>query len=145
SDRLFCEMLDYNLLFRWFLDMDMEGRSFDHSTFSKNRERLIEHDIAKRFFAGVITEARSQTLLSDEHFTVDGTLIEAWALDQEFEAEGRSATTEGWGWQRNDGLPRREAQQRHACLEHRSGSEIDAQGQWPAGEAELWRARADGE
>jgi transposase len=79
SDRLFCEMLDYNMLFRWFLDMDLEERSFDHSTFSKNRDRLIEHEIAKDFFAGVVRHARSQRLLSDEHFTVDGTLIEAWA------------------------------------------------------------------
>ena len=79
SDRLFCEMLDYNLLFRWFLDLGLEAPSFDHSSFSKNRARLIEHDIAKAFFAGVIEQARSQKLLSDEHFTVDGTLIEAWA------------------------------------------------------------------
>ncbi len=79
SERLFCEMLDYNMLFRWFLDMNLEERSFDHSTFSINRGRLIEHDIAKEFFAGVIEQARSQRLLSDEHFTVDGTLIESWA------------------------------------------------------------------
>jgi transposase len=79
SDRLFCEMLDYNMLFRWFLDMGLEELSFDHSTFSKNRARLIEHDIAKEFFAGVIGQARDQRLLSDEHFTVDGTLIESWA------------------------------------------------------------------
>ena len=70
SDRLFCEMLDYNMLFRWFLDMGLEERSFDHSTFSKNRERLIEHDIAKGFFAGAVKEARAQQLLSDEHFTM---------------------------------------------------------------------------
>jgi transposase len=79
SDRLFCEMLDYNMLFRWFLDMNLEQPSFDHSTFSKNRARLIEHNIAKEFFAGVIRQAREQRLLSDEHFTVDGTLIESWA------------------------------------------------------------------
>lgn len=79
SDRLFCEMLDYNMLFRWFLDMGLEERSFDHSTFSKNRSRLIEHDIARQFFAGVVRQAQAQELLSDEHFTVDGTLIEAWA------------------------------------------------------------------
>lgn len=79
SDRLFCEMLDYNMLFRWFLDMGLEEASFDHSTFSKNRARLIEHEIAKEFFAGVINQAREQRLLSDEHFTVDGTLIESWA------------------------------------------------------------------
>jgi transposase len=79
SDRLFCEMLDYNMLFRWFLDMDLEQPSFDHSTFSKNRARLIEQEIARGFFAGVIRQAREQRLLSDEHFTVDGTLIESWA------------------------------------------------------------------
>jgi hypothetical protein len=79
SERLFCEMLDYNMLFRWFLDMNLEERSFDHSTFSANRSRLIEHDIAKQFFSGSVREARAQRLLSDEHFTVDGTLIEAWA------------------------------------------------------------------
>jgi IS5 family transposase len=72
-------MLDYNMLFRWFLDMGLEEAAFDHSTFSKNRARLIEHEIAKEFFAGVIGQAREQQLLSDEHFTVDGTLIESWA------------------------------------------------------------------
>src|SRR5438876_9068786 len=67
SDRVFCEMLDYNMLFRWFLDMGLEEASFDHSTFSKNRERLIEHEIAKDFFAGVVAQAKAQQLLSDEH------------------------------------------------------------------------------
>jgi len=79
SERLFCEMLDYNMLFRWFLDMDLEERSFDHSTFSANRSRLIEHDIAKQFFCGAVADARARKLLSDEHFTIDATLIEAWA------------------------------------------------------------------
>jgi transposase len=84
SERLFCEMLDYNILFRWFLDMNLEERSFDHSTFSVNRGRLIEHEVAKLFFMRVIDEARAQRLLSDEHFTVDGTLIEAWASLKSF-------------------------------------------------------------
>ena len=84
SDRLFCEMLDYNMLFRWFLDMNLEERSFDHSSFSKNRARLIEHDIAKGFFAGAVKQAKAQGLLSDEHFTVDGTLIESWASFKSF-------------------------------------------------------------
>lgn len=79
SERLFCEMLDYNMLFRWFLDMNLEERSFDHSTFSANRERLIDHAIAKQFFCGAVNDARARKLLSDEHFTVDATLIEAWA------------------------------------------------------------------
>jgi transposase len=84
SDRLFCEQLDYNLLFRWFLDMDMVEESFDHSTSSKNRERLLEHDVAKKFLAEIVQTARSARLMSDEHFTVDGTLIEAWASVKSF-------------------------------------------------------------
>ncbi len=84
SERLFCEQLDYNILFRWFLDMNMEEASFDHSTFSKNRERLIAHEVAKEFFLTVVAQARAAGLMSDEHFTVDGTLIEAWASLKSF-------------------------------------------------------------
>jgi len=79
SDRLFCEMLDYNILFRWFLDMNLEERGLDQSNFSRLRERLVESDVACRFFDAVVNQARKLELLSDEHFTVDGTLIEAWA------------------------------------------------------------------
>lgn len=90
SDRLFCEMLDYNILFRWFLDMDLEEASFDASTFSKNRERLLTHDVSQRFFDAVVKQARRQGLLSDEHFTVDATLIEAWASMKSFKPKGGS-------------------------------------------------------
>lgn len=86
SDRLYCEMLDYNILFHWFLDMDMDAASFDHSVFSKNRERLMEQEIAHRLLQEVIRLARNEELLSDEHFTVDGTLIEAWASLKSFKA-----------------------------------------------------------
>jgi transposase len=79
SERMFCEQLDYNILFRWFLDMDWDEPSFDHSSFSRNRTRLLEHDVAGKFFSTVVAEARELKLTSDEHFTVDGTLIEAWA------------------------------------------------------------------
>src|SRR5256886_8329599 len=84
SERMFCEQLDYNLLFRWFLDMDVAEPSFDHSTFSRNRARLLEHDVAREFFTRVVAQARSLQLLSDEHFTVDGTLVEAWASLKSF-------------------------------------------------------------
>lgn len=84
SDRLFCEMLDYNILYRWFLDMNLEEASFDASSFSKNRERLLSHNVSQRFFDAVVKLARKQHLLSDEHFTVDGTLIEAWASMKSF-------------------------------------------------------------
>ena len=79
SERLLCEQLDYNLLFRWFLDMNWDEPSFDHSSFSRNRARLLEHDVAGEFFRTVVAAARELKLTSDEHFTVDGTLIEAWA------------------------------------------------------------------
>ncbi|MBU4599611.1 MAG: IS5 family transposase [Proteobacteria bacterium] len=84
SERLFCEQLDYNLLFRWFLDMDMVEDSFDHSTFSKNRQRLLDHGVAQHFFSQVVGHARGEGLLSDDHFTVDGTLIDAWASLKSF-------------------------------------------------------------
>jgi transposase len=89
SERMFCEQLDYNLLFRWFLDMDVAEPSFDHSTFSRNRARLLEHDVACEFFTRVVAQARSLQLLSDEHFTVDGTLVEAWASLKSFKRKDR--------------------------------------------------------
>jgi len=84
SERLFCEQLSYNLLFQWFLDMEMDEDAFDHSTFSKNRQRLVEHDIAGEFFHLVVEEGKRLHLMSSEHFTVDGTLIEAWASLKSF-------------------------------------------------------------
>jgi transposase len=79
SERQFCERLEYDLLFKWFLDQNIDTPAFDASTFSKNRERLLEHDVARQFFEAVLAEARRRGLLSEEHFTVDGTLLEAWA------------------------------------------------------------------
>jgi transposase len=84
SERLFCEQLDYNLLLRWFLDMNMDEPSFEHSVFAKNRDRLLEHDVAGKFFAAVVAHARAAGLMSRDHFTVDGTLIEAWASLKSF-------------------------------------------------------------
>ena len=84
GERQFCEQLDYNLLFRWFLDMNLIEERFDHSTFSKNRERLMAHEVGRRFFDAVVKQARDAGLMSDEHFTVDGTLIDAWASLKSF-------------------------------------------------------------
>lgn len=84
SERFFCEQLDYNLLFRWFLDMSMVEASFDATTFTKNRDRLIEHGVAKQFLAQLVAQARAAGLMSSEHFTVDGTLIDAWASHKSF-------------------------------------------------------------
>src|ERR1700736_2703321 len=79
SERMFCEQLDYNLLYRWFLEMNWDEPGFDHSSFTRNRARLLAHDVAGEFFRTVVAQARALKLTSDEHFTVDGTLIEAWA------------------------------------------------------------------
>src|SRR5438477_7051830 len=84
SERLFCEQLDYNLMFRWFLDMNMEEPSFDPTVFTKNRDRLVVSDAAGEFFRAVVTQARAAGLVSREHFSVDGTLIEAWASLKSF-------------------------------------------------------------
>ena len=84
SERLFCEQLDYNILFRWFLDMSLDEASFVPSVFSHNRDRLMEHEVAHQFFHAVVDQARRAGLMSDEHFTVDGTLIEAWASLKSF-------------------------------------------------------------
>ena len=84
SDRQFCEQLDYNLLFRWFLDMNADEATFDASSFSRNRDRLLDHEVAATFFAGVVAQARAAHLMSPDHFTVDGTLIEAMASLKSF-------------------------------------------------------------
>jgi len=79
SERQLCERLQYDLLFKWFVGLNILDPVFDHSTFSKNRDRLLEHDVAHQFFEAIRSEARRRHLLSSEHFTVDGTLLEAWA------------------------------------------------------------------
>jgi transposase len=88
SERLLIEQLNYNLLFRWFVGLNMDDPIWDASTFSKNRERLLEGDVAHAFFDRVLAQARERALLSDEHFTVDGTLIEAWAGQKSFKRKG---------------------------------------------------------
>jgi transposase len=84
SERAFCEELEYNLLFRWFLDMDPIEPSFDPTVFTKNRERLLKHEVGQQLFDEVVGRAHARGLLSDEHFTVDGTLIEAAASLKSF-------------------------------------------------------------
>ena len=84
SERAFCEELDYHLLFRWFLDMNLIEPSFDATTFTKNRERLLKHRVGQQLFDEVVMEADKRGLLSDEHFSVDGTLIEAAASLKSF-------------------------------------------------------------
>jgi len=85
SERMLMEQLEYNLLFRWFVGLNMDEAVWVPTVFTKNRDRLWEGDIAEKFFQAVLTQARVVDLISDEHFTVDGTLIEAWASHKSFQ------------------------------------------------------------
>jgi transposase len=84
SERLLCEHLNYNMLYRWFVGLGMEDVAWDHSTYTQNRDRLIEHDVVKALFGQVMKQAEEAQLLSSEHFSVDGTLIRAWASHKSF-------------------------------------------------------------
>src|SRR5213596_82447 len=88
SERLLMEQLEYNLLFRWFVGLSMDDPVWDVTVFTKNRERLLRGDVAEAFFQQVLGLARAEQLLSDEHFSVDGTLIQAWAGQKSFVRKG---------------------------------------------------------
>jgi len=96
SERLLMEEMDYNLLFRWFVGLEMDDAVWDVTVFTKNRERLLGGEIAQKFLQAVVEQARGGGLLSDEHFTVDGTLIEAWANRRSF-VEKRDPPDRGTG------------------------------------------------
>jgi transposase len=89
SERMLMEQLEYNLLFRWFVGLGMDDAVWAPTTFTKNRDRLLDGDIARAFFEDVVAQARGRHLLSAEHFTVDGTLLEAWASQKSFERKDR--------------------------------------------------------
>ena len=98
SERQLVEQVDYNMLFRWFLDMDLTERVFDHSVFSKNRDRLLEHDIARQFLASVVSIARQRRLLSDTHFSVDGSMMQAWGSMKSFRPKDDDDDSDNNGW-----------------------------------------------
>jgi IS5 family transposase len=85
SERLLMEEMDYNLLFRWFVGLNADDAVWDATVFTKNRDRLLQADVAKQFLAQVVAQAGAKGLTSDEHFTVDGTLLEAWASVKSFQ------------------------------------------------------------
>src|ERR1700689_479144 len=93
SERLLVEQIDYNLLFRWFVGLGMDDAVWNHAVFSKNRDRLLTSDVAQQFFAEVNKHARR--FMSDEHFTVDGTLIQAWASQKSFRSKDGSNDGDG--------------------------------------------------
>src|SRR5580692_7133430 len=90
SERMLMEQLEYNLLFRWFVGLSANEPVWHSTVFTKNRDRLLEGAVAEEFFSLIVTQARKKKLLSDDHFTVDGTLIEAWAGQKSFQREGSS-------------------------------------------------------
>jgi len=95
SERMLMEQLDYNLLFRWFVGLNMDDVVWDATVFTKNRDRVLGGEVAEVFFEEVLAEARRRSLLSDEHFTVDGTLIEAWASHKSFKPKDGNVSNEG--------------------------------------------------
>ena len=111
SERQLMEQMDYNLLFRWFVGLGIDDPVWDHSTYSKNRDRLLEADIARKFLKGIIEHAEVKPLLSTEHFTVDGTLVNAWASVKSLrpradaQGDGPPAPPAGGGAPPSDALP----------------------------------------
>ncbi len=169
SERLLVEQIDYNLLFRWFIGLSMDDAVWDHSSFTKNRDRLLEADIARRLFAEVVAQARGAELLSDEHFSVDGTLIEAWASmkrfrpkdgsgsgpgpgrngERDFRGEKRSNTThasetdpEARSYRKGNAHPAILCYQSHLLMENRNGLIVDHELTQASGTAERDAAAA---
>jgi len=163
SERMLVEQLEYNLLFRWFVGLSMDDKVWDHSVFSKNRDRLIQHDVATQFFDTIRRQAERADLLSNEHFTVDGTLIEAWASMKSFRPKdeqdpptsgGRNSEVDFKGQQRKNethqsttdpeakllkkgkGKEAKLCFMGHALMENRSGLVVDSRLTQATGTAE---------
>ena len=145
SERAFCERLNYDMLFKWFLDLPIDAASFDASTFSKNRQRLLDADVADEFFAAVVRQAKLRRYMSSDHFSVDGTLLEAWASHKSFKPKhdpgddsndgpkGRNSEVQWHGQKRSNDTHASttdpDAQlcyAGHLLIEHRSGLIVDA-------------------
>ena len=148
SERAFCERLNYDLLFKWFLDMRIDQPAFDASTFSKNRRRLLDHDVADEFFAAVVRQAKLRRYMSSEHFSVDGTLLEAWASHKSFKPKNAELPPSGGadrrGAQRRGGLARPETIERHAPVDDRSRGAALSQVEQHCGDVVLRGASVDG-
>jgi IS5 family transposase len=121
SERQLMEQLDYNLLFRWFVGLGLDAAVWSPTTFSKNRDRLLTGDIATAFFEAVLLHAETERLLSDDHFTVDGTLLKAWASHKSFQPRDQDPPSDGGGNPTRDfhGQPR-------SNVTHQSTTDPDA-------------------
>ena len=162
SERQLMEQLDYNLLFRWFVGLSMDAAVWDPTVFSKNRDRLIEGEIAAKFLAAVLGQPRVKALLSDEHFSVDGTLIDAWAsmksfrpkdegddAEQDFRGEKRSNQTHASStdpdaklYRKGNGQSSRLCFMGHLLMENRHALILDAELTQAGGMAEREAALA---
>src|ERR1700716_3376400 len=124
SERQLMERLEYDLLFRWFVGIGVDAAVWDHSVFSKNRDRLLEGDIAAKFLAAVLAQPRVKKLLSTEHFSVDGTLIEAWASMKSFKPKDPPEGGDAEGGGRNASVDFKG--QKRSNQTHRSTTDPDA-------------------
>ena len=163
SERQLMEQLDYNLLFRWFVGFSIEDPVWHHSTFTKNRDRLLEGDIARQFFAQVLAQADQAHLLSKEHFSVDGTVLEAWASHKSYRPKddetppkggGRNPSVDFWGqkrkrdthesktdpdafmYRKSSGVAAKLSYLGHILMENRHGLVVNAQVTQATGTAE---------
>jgi transposase len=135
SERQFCERLRYDLLFKWFLDLNIMDESFNYSVFSKNKARLLEHQVAREFLGKVLEEAGRRHLLSEDHFTVDGTLLEAWASLKSFHPkDDGKAPTDG---EKNPSVDFRGQQRRNDTHESTTDGEARLAKKGPGKEAKL--------
>jgi hypothetical protein len=119
SERLLVERIDHDLLFRWFVGLGIEDPVWDATTFTKNRDRLLEGDIAAQFLAAVLSQEKVKALLSSEHFSVDGTLLEAWASLKSFRPKDGSGEPPGPG--RNPGPQPTLSSRRHFPADPKGG------------------------
>jgi len=169
SERQLVEQLNYNLLFRWFVGLSIDDEVWSHSTFSKNRDRLLDHEIIPALFGEVVALARKRHLLSEEHFSVDGTLIQAWASQKSFRRkdgedeppepgrnrardfrgetrvnETHASTTDpdARSYKKSRGAASRLAYLGHTLMENRHGLVVDAQVSLATGRAEREVAEA---
>jgi transposase len=119
SERQLVEHIDFNLLYRWFVDLTMDDEIWDHSTFSANRDRLLKERISRLFFESLLALAEWKNLISDEHFSVDGTLIQVWASHKSFVKKDGSNQRRKTAAVIPRSTSRREAQQRYSRIMHR--------------------------
>jgi transposase len=146
SERLLVEEIDYNILFRWFVGLNLDDAVWDATVFTKNRDRLLEAEVAKDFLALVVEQARGQGWASDEHFTVDGSLLEAWASAKSFQPKNKKSSPppDDPGNPTVDYRGEKRSNETHESKK-RSGCTAGTEGRRQGGQVELQRESVGGE